>query len=69
MRASHDALAKALGLETPETIPSALQRLIDAGLIEWTGEYQDGRATWYLTDKGIETYLAEKEAAGGQVIS
>jgi hypothetical protein len=50
----------------PESLSETLFWLWDNGLIEWNGEYRDGRKVWVATGKG-ETYDGpwEDEAPAG----
>jgi hypothetical protein len=51
---------------TAEPISETLFWLWDNGLIEWNGEYRNGRKVWVATEKG-ETYDGpwEDEAPAG----
>jgi hypothetical protein len=54
------------GAGTPESLSETLFWLWDNGLIEWNGEYRNGRKVWVATEKG-ETYDGpwEDEAPAG----
>jgi hypothetical protein len=51
------------GAGTPEPISETLFWLWDNGLIEWNGEYRNGRKVWVVTEQG-RTYDAPFEDVG-----